>query len=384
MTCEAENDGSGLAGKFSGGACRPEPAMVDGLIATMLINEDLPSLPNRTFVIAPSMQESIIRQSWVSQLQLAESQSCMQLGAHGCFCTSGRLPEVSACLSVSQCNANAAWRCNAAADPMVPMLLSGLLREHVPITLVQWAMAAGFVQSSYARRQDETEMVYAARLVQLLVEPLARYGYNDDTGSYGVLRPTDPLSAAYAHTHDQSCPANWYGTRGEGRIWGCLPCPDGTESPPGSTVVSDCTKMSRDEAAAVAMCASQHADCTDGCRLMLTDYWTDCNHACERRCSNCVRTADNTTAEVAAQCGSTGTDARLPAGQGLVSFLHLPPPPRLGGGAEDWRTRCLTAGDCVNVEIDVAAPNMSPLSITAMPPDSTRGWRFFSPQRAGQ
>ena len=382
--------------------------MIDGLIATMLVNEDLPSLPSRTFVIAPVMQVCIIKQSWVTQLQVAETQSCMlEPGAH-CFCTSGhnsrdnritmpQFPTAYACMLPSLCNANApiGWSCDPAADPLVAMVLTGLLSEHVSTTLVQWAMAAGFVQSSYARQQDETDPDYRLRLVQLLVEPLGRNGYYDTTGDYGVLRPTDPLSAAYAHDHisPASCPANSYGARSEDRTWDCLPCPDGTEAPPGSITVSNCTKISKAEAAAaavggggVAMCASQHADCTDGCLLMpLWDYQTECKNACQERCSKCIRTANSTTAEVKTQCGSTGTDARLPVGQGLVAAA-LPPSqrqhPRQNGSREDyWLEECLTAGDCVSVEIDAAAPFAKPIVITAMPPDGNRTqvWHFFSP-----
>lgn len=409
MVCRITHDGvqgdsgggNGWTGKFMGGACRPEPAMLDGLIATMLINEDLPPRPNEVFAISPVVQESIIRQSWISQLQLAESQSCGQEPAAGqCFCVStlGKsekffdVAKIATCIPATDCTANHAlgWTCNAAADPLTTMILSNLLQEHATETLIQWTMAAGFAQPLYSQQQAETDLEYRTRLVQMLADAHAAGRFEDVGYGYGVLSKTDHSSAAYARDH--SCPANSYFelVLGEARSVSCLPCPDGKEAPAGSTTVSACTTKGQKPAAVT--CVSQHTGCNNGCAMVPVAYRNECGIACMQRCSNCVRATDpnRTEAEVAEQCGSTGTGAHVPMvpSVGTRSFSHASgtqrrQDPQPNDDSDDIfanLARCQTVGRCLSLEIDGALPFIFPYVFTAIPPNQTdAAWRFFSP-----
>jgi hypothetical protein len=357
--------------------------MIDGLIATMLINEDLPPRPNATFSISPIVQDSIIRQSWISQLQLAESQSCAQAVTAQCFCQSTlpdmEQPKVATCMLAAQCNSMPApgWRCNAAADPMTKMLLGGLLREHVTETLVQWAMVAGFAQGWYSQREAETDQEYNNRLVTILVEAQAAGQYDDVGYGHGFLSDSSLFSAAYARDH--SCPVNSYASSVN-----CLPCPDGTEAPAGSTGISDCTSKRSDQAVAADNCVLQHTGCRHGCAMMLACYGSECRTACVERCHNCMRAAQpNSTAPEIAYCPVSLTQLP-PSSPSKKQRQERPHPSDDSDDAPvqviDDLARCQASGECVSLEIDAARarPYMFPFIIPAKQPNKDdTAWRFF-------
>lgn len=235
----------GAPGTFVGGACRADPEFMDALIDTILIDEHKKVVdPNRspfsptssppTLTDDPAM-DSVIAQSWISELQVAQSQSCGgYLKTGKCWCVVSDSVAVG-CTEAATC-AQQGWQCNSAQDPDSESQLQALLQQHVAHTLAVWAQTAGFALRYYQRDPAETDSSYKQRLVILLstcigMEWLGAGAYDE----HGQLSDDIPLSAAYVAQH--GCPASMYASTLYGM---CLNCPHGKVAAAGATQESDC------------------------------------------------------------------------------------------------------------------------------------------------
>jgi hypothetical protein len=399
---DAPEDDDGLSGSYAGGACRPDPAMIDGLIATYVIYDGLPLRANASFAMSHASMVEIIKQSWISELQLALSQSCgEEIVTAQCFCASQGspvedVPTVNECMLAANCNANVnwGWSCAPDQDPVSAQLLRSLLQAHAVPTLVQWATAAGFAQKHITEAPDETDSAYAIRLQELLVNPLSQGRYGFQEGDYGMLKPDDTQSAAYVTKHQ--CPANTYSdirpyyppsgvtVSGSGPSM-CIGCPRGKVSPAGSTGKSACEKdPPKDVAQATSECRANRGQCQMGCTLMPPTFELQCEDACSQRCTNCTLTVnpDVDATEAAEYCAPPSKALRWQS-INMVTLAPTPPAPPPPSSpqhwtAEEWDSCIVDGEECYPLELYGTA-SAQPYLIMAHAPDESNSrpaWQF--------
>lgn len=234
-------------GTFSGGLCRADPAMIDALIATLVNLQEEPvrsDVDDRAPVTAAQAAD-IIAQSWLSVLQLAQSQGASSCGQQKdysqCWCSSDSTaasePEsydIDDCIATAVCmeNSQLGWRCDSAQDPASTVQLAALVQQHAAQTLIEWARYAGFAPRSIDQHSFEPDSTYRERLIDMLVKPLSQGRYEN----LGHLGPDDLQSAAYAQHH--GCPVNTFLATTHANM--CVRCPNGKQSLAGSIDQSAC------------------------------------------------------------------------------------------------------------------------------------------------
>ena len=218
MSCRASqiNVERGSSGTFAGGLCRADPGLVDAVIATISIDS--------------TDKAGVVAQSWISELQVAQSQSCgEQIKTGECWCVG---PD--SCIDAALCTTHFGWRCGPAQDPESSAELQMLLQQQATRTLIEWAKFAGFAMHYVQQVDTETDSEYKRRLVELLVGPLHQGNYDE----HGKLTRDDVHSAEYVRI--TGCPADTYSSS-LSRLRTCTSCPPGKHAAAGATQRSDCT-----------------------------------------------------------------------------------------------------------------------------------------------